>query len=316
MQRTVPYPKFLVSEFLSRALTRLSGRTYSWPIMRIELAAARHMLRRRGAVYHVLYGETDFWFLGYVGRWTGNTVVASFHDGPEILRGHGIDGTLLRSLSAVVILGESQRSFFEEFLPSERVLLGRHGIDIGFFCPDESVIKEKLVITVGGHMRDYATLTDAIQKVWADDPSVRFVAVSTEIGHLGEPFRLPGVEYLTGISDTELLHVYRQASVAVFSFSWAVANNAVLEAMACGLPIVATNVGSVSEYVAEDAGILTPPQDGQALGSALLRMLSDPAEASQRGKAARAHAERFTYESVAQELLDSYRAVTSRGEMP
>jgi glycosyltransferase involved in cell wall biosynthesis len=309
MQRIVPRPKYLISEILSRALTAISGRTYSWHIFRIELAAASHMMRRRGALYHVLYGETDFWFLGYVGRLTGNYVVASFHDGEEVLRGHGIRRRLVRSLSAVVILGESQREYFAAMLPPSRILLNRHGVNTTYFVPDQTIKKQKMVLTVGGHTRDYETFSAAIRMVWEFDPSVKFVAVSADIGHLGDPLTVPGVNHLTGISDAELLALYQEASVAAFSFEWAVANNSVLEAMSCGVPIVATDVGSVAEYVTPDAGVLFPPRDSEAMANAILRLL-DETDVQSMSRNARARAARFDYETVAEELVQCYRELT------
>lgn len=51
----------------------------------------------------------------------------------------------------------------------------------------------------------------------------------------------------------------------------------VLECMAAGLPVVASNHGGAAEYLAGDAGILVPPGDPRALASALERLLADPA---------------------------------------
>lgn len=316
MQRVVPRPRYLLTELLSSLLTRVSGRTYSLPIMRIELAAARHMLRRRNAVYHVLYGETDFWFLGLIARLTGNHLVVSFHDGERVLEGHGIDAPLLGQVSAVVVLGETQRPFFERFLPRERIAVIPHGVDPAFFHPDPSVPKQRMVITVGGHTRDYETFTEAIRLVWERDPSVRFVAVGTDIGHLGAPFRVPGVEYLSGISDEELVRHYQEASVAAFSFEWAIANNAVLEAMACGLPIVATDIGGVAEYVTPESGILFPPRDARAMADAMWRLLEDPATAATFGAAARARASALDYAVVSDQLRAVYRCLARRTALP
>jgi len=68
-------------------------------------------------------------------------------------------------------------------------------------------------------------------------------------------------------------------------------SNTILEAMATGLPVVATSVGGNPELVdAERTGILVPASDPPALGAAIARYIDDPALASRHGAAARARA--------------------------
>jgi L-malate glycosyltransferase len=67
---------------------------------------------------------------------------------------------------------------------------------------------------------------------------------------------------------------------------------AALEAQACGVPVVASNIGGVPEAVADGVGgILVPPCDPDALASALLRLLEDPALREQMGQAGRTYVE-------------------------
>jgi glycosyltransferase involved in cell wall biosynthesis len=294
-------------------LGKLTKTLYTFPILRIEAAAALHMVRRRGAVYHVLYGDTDVWMLGHVGGWTRNAVIASFHDGASVLADLDIGERLLRRLSAVVCLAESQRGYFERFLPPERIFVVPHGVNTEFFSPAERPGTERIAITAGAHMRDFTTLAKAIRLVWDKDPGVRFVAVSTDIGNKGARFECEGVEFRAALTDEQLLQAYRSSTFAVYSFEWAIANNSVLESMACGLPIVATDIGGVREYVGDAAGILCPPQDPAALAAGMLRILETPALAAAMGSAARRRATTYDFRAVAEQLSHVYEAARRLG---
>jgi glycosyltransferase involved in cell wall biosynthesis len=79
----------------------------------------------------------------------------------------------------------------------------------------------------------------------------------------------------------------------------------VLEALACGVPQVATDVGGTSEAVAPDTGILVPPGDPGSLAGAMATLLEDPARRTAMAEASRRrHSERF--------LADGMAAATAR----
>jgi glycosyltransferase involved in cell wall biosynthesis len=84
-----------------------------------------------------------------------------------------------------------------------------------------------------------------------------------------------------------------------------------VEAMACGKPCVATNVGGVPEVVDHGTtGLLVKYGDVKALTKALLKVLSDPSRARSMGKAGRERVEqRFTWEKVTEKIEALYREV-------
>ena len=81
-----------------------------------------------------------------------------------------------------------------------------------------------------------------------------------------------------------------------------------VEAMASGLPIVATRVGGVPEVLAHGvAGRLVPPADPRALAEGILELLSQPQLAHGLAQQAQLRAERFSAERMIQQILDLYR---------
>lgn len=82
-------------------------------------------------------------------------------------------------------------------------------------------------------------------------------------------------------------------------------SNTVLEAMAAGLPVIASATGGNLELVVPDeTGSLVPPEDSMALAAAIVRYATDPALRQAQGEAARKRAER-QYSMTA--MIDGYR---------
>lgn len=85
----------------------------------------------------------------------------------------------------------------------------------------------------------------------------------------------------------------------------------VIEAMSCGKPVVATNVGGVSEAVA-DTGIVVAPRDVEAVADACLQLLGDPERRRRLGAAARQRVlDRFTLAQSIEAYRKVYRSVTA-----
>jgi glycosyltransferase involved in cell wall biosynthesis len=94
------------------------------------------------------------------------------------------------------------------------------------------------------------------------------------------------VEFLGAQSDVAA--VLHRGSIATLPSRWEGMPNTILEAMACGLPCVATRVSGTEDVIADGVnGLLVESEDYQSLAQALLVLLRDPARSSAYGKAAR-----------------------------
>jgi glycosyltransferase involved in cell wall biosynthesis len=88
-------------------------------------------------------------------------------------------------------------------------------------------------------------------------------------------------------------------------------SNTILEAMASGLPVVATDVGGNAELVAEgETGMLVPAQDPHAMAQALLRYTSDAALRHTHGAAGRSRVERnFSIDNMVERYTRLYQSL-------
>jgi glycosyltransferase involved in cell wall biosynthesis len=86
-------------------------------------------------------------------------------------------------------------------------------------------------------------------------------------------------------------------------------SNAIIEAMAASLPVVATDVGGNAEAVKDGVtGLVIPAEDPAALSAAVIRLLSDPLQAKAMGTAGRSVAgEMFTTEAMMGRIVATYK---------
>jgi glycosyltransferase involved in cell wall biosynthesis len=129
-------------------------------------------------------------------------------------------------------------------------------------------------------------------------------ALVAEISSLG----LDGFVHLTGFrTDPESLEA--AASVVVLtSKSLEGTPGVLLDALALGIPIVATNVGGVPEVIEDDvSGLIVPIGDAEAVGRAIARVLRDAPLASRLSAGARARAPMFSIENTVDRTMDVYR---------
>jgi len=122
----------------------------------------------------------------------------------------------------------------------------------------------------------------------------------------------PIVQCVTGISDDELARHYGQAQVAVVPSLYEGFSLPAIEAMACGVALVATTGGALPEVVGTDGetGLLVPPDDPGALAQAIGRLMDDDELRARLGAAGRTRVlGRFTWQVTAAGTADGYRAL-------
>ena len=176
------------------------------------------------------------------------------------------------------------------------------GIDADFWKPTElSLTCKRLVVSAGNDRhRDFDTL---IQAVLCSN-SKNHLAIATSMPILGNERLQVG-----SLSHLGLRGLYGQArvvAVATKRNDHCSGITAVLEAMACGRPVVASAQPGMDDYIKHGVnGLLVPPGDIEALSKAINSLLDDPDRAEQMGVAgAQQVRNRFTTEHMVSKLAD------------
>jgi sugar transferase (PEP-CTERM/EpsH1 system associated) len=170
--------------------------------------------------------------------------------------------------------------------------------------------------------KDHVNLFDAFARVRGAHPRACLVVVGD--GELREPLRRAVEE--RGLAEAVIFAGRRDDVAAVLSaFDVFVLSSAteglavtLLEAMAAGLPVVATRVGGNTEVVVDgETGLLVPPRDPVALAGRIGALFAEPALAARYGEHGRARAhERFRVETMAARYQELYDALTGGAPRP
>ena len=228
-----------------------------------------------------------------------------------------------RALPRVVTVSQSSKTDIAAQMGVEfdRMTVVPVGVDHTVFRPRDDVepVPGRIMVTSSSDvpMKGLVPLLEAVAKL-RTERDVELVVignprpdgrVARAIDRLG---LAPIVHCVTGISDDELARNYGQAQVAVVPSLYEGFSLPAIEAMACGVALVATTGGALPEVVGTDGetGLLVPPDDPGALAGAIGRLLDDDALRSRLGAAGRDRVlGRFTWQVTASGTADQYRAL-------
>lgn len=228
---------------------------------------------------------------------------------------------LLQRIHAVVlILSTRMREYLviHDFTFTD-VLLIPNGVDTSRCRPlsEGAPLSQTVVCTARlSYQKGFDVLLQAWHLVHKELPEARLIIAGTgplqaQLIYIAKALDLgESVEFVGLQSDvTTILH---RGCIATLASRWEGMSNAILEAMACGLPCVATRVSGTEDIITHEVnGLLVEPEDYQSLAQALLVLLRDPARSSAYGKAARETIERdYALEHIASVYLELYQRMT------
>jgi glycosyltransferase involved in cell wall biosynthesis len=111
----------------------------------------------------------------------------------------------------------------------------------------------------------------------------------------------------SGIGDAELTALYQNADALFLPVTGATANNAVLESLACGTPVISTRLGGMPDYVDDSCGWLLPPGDDASAYALVSALAADRSLARAKRTGARAKAETLAWPRIAGQIQAAYQ---------
>jgi glycosyltransferase involved in cell wall biosynthesis len=206
-------------------------------------------------------------------------------------------------------------------VPAERMAIVPVGVDPELFRPIPGVtrIPGRLVTTASADvtMKGLSYLLEALAKLRTErDVSLVVIGRRKEGGKSDETIRRLGledcVEFVSGVSDERIYELYSEAELAVVPSLYEGFSLPAIEAMSCGICVVATTGGALPEVVGADneTALLVPPGDSEALARRIADALDDPELRARIGAAGRQRViDNWSWRHTAVRTVEQYRAL-------
>lgn len=309
-------------------------RTYDLTALRAAFALRRFLKEGQVAIVQTFFESSDIW-AGFVTKATSTAKLIWSRRDMGILRGrkhHAAYRLMSGAPDAVFAVSEQVRRYCIEVdrIDPHRVQTIYNGVDLEDWRADARADRTQwdfVVATVGNirPVKGHDIFLRAAAVVVSQIPGVRFSiagevldqeyfaqlqALIIELGLTGH------VEFAGGVS--RLREHLSGADIFVLPSRSEGFSNAIVEAMAAALPVVATDVGGNAEAVVDGvSGFVVPSEDVQMLAAAIVTLFRDPLKAREMGEAGRAlAAERFTTGAMMRRITAAYaRLLAPAGDL-
>jgi len=238
--------------------------------------------------------------------------------------------TAYRRADAIIAITEQERHLLAEFVPPKRIRVIPHGIDLAQWTAPERngapvaslpALPSRYLLYTGriAQNKGLPLLLDALARIPVSE-RIPLVIMGRDWGvrpELELQARRLGIEsdlvWLGHVEEPAAYRaVFRRAAAFTFPSEWEAFGLVLLEAMAAGVPIVATAVGGVPEVLDQGrAGRLVPYGDPDALAAGIRDLLGSPERSAELVAAGRRRVQNYSWNRVIEEHLALYRELAA-----
>jgi glycosyltransferase involved in cell wall biosynthesis len=223
-----------------------------------------------------------------------------------------------KKASALVACSKGLKERALLFMPSVSIDVIPNGVELDRFFPVEAAEKSEHIrlLTVGrlSVTKRIEMLIDAIDILHRTACKVHLTVVGggqteQQLRKIADERELRDVIKITGRIDSEKMpEVYRQNDIFISASMQEGMSNAMLEAMASGLPIVTTRCEGLAELI-DGNGIIVEQENLEDIAKAIKKLIDNPELRKQMSTAARKQAEKFNWANVAESYIEQYRKI-------
>ncbi|MCZ6782367.1 MAG: glycosyltransferase [Proteobacteria bacterium] len=223
----------------------------------------------------------------------------------------------VRRFQGIVSVSRRNRDYAVEVygVPEERILVAPNAVDPGRFCAGDraalrrglGLAEDRSLVVFVGHFEERKGPLRVVDAL-GDLPD-------TDLAFVGEGPQDPrgsSIVFSGPVPHTEVSRWLGAADLFVLPTLDEGSPNAILEAMACGVPVVSSDIPSLREIADDDCALLVDPRDRDALRNAVVSLLRDADRRSAMGRAALARSAGHTLEDRARRILEWLTELSAR----
>lgn len=227
---------------------------------------------------------------------------------------------ILRRCDQVTVLSQALKQATAEVgIPRDDICIIPNGVDINNFVPLPPNLRENVILYVGSLIKRKGVnyLIDAFCDVLSQLPDYRLVIIGDgpaakdlqeQVTRLGIA---NNVDFYGFMSQEDVKYWMQKARLFVLPSVEEGLGVVLLEALACGTPIVASAVGGIVDVVTEDVGFLAPPADSQALSQAIVQVLRGEHWEALSARARERAVAHYDWDVIADKYIAIYARVAS-----
>jgi len=224
---------------------------------------------------------------------------------------------LMLKAHKVITISTSVAQQIKKHYNFDKLVIIPNGVDINNFYPSEVPGNYLLYVGRLGHGKGLFDLLDAFKLINEQDLKLIIVGegeLKTKLLLKIEKESISNVELIGHIENEDLPNVYQNARIFVFPSLYEGLPTAILEAMASGLPIIATDVSGCKDLIKNNYnGILVNPKNPKILSNSISFLLKDLEKSKYLGKNARAKAETdYSWDIISRTIENEYKIILEK----
>ena len=206
-------------------------------------------------------------------------------------------------------------------VPRNRIQIIPNGVDTRIFTVLASEHREDIILYVGSLIKRKGVqhLIAAMPEVLRSSPNCRLVAIGDgpelpDLQRMVDELHIGSHVSFLGFQPQEEVRAWMQrARIFVLPSVEEGLGVVLLEALACGTPVVASEVGGIPDVITPDVGVLVPPADAPALAAGIHKILETPGKWAEMSSAARVRAVTYyDWDGIARQYTALYQSMLAK----